>query len=189
MQAAFARWIVVVIFLLWQLCIIGAASNSETVKKPQSRTAAQLREKAERYNPEELVSRNAKKVALITIFKNGAEDGANLVYNAALAPANAQVSVTSGVIVSDGGLIVTNADNIDEGDRIFVTIESERKTPSNDHRFEVGSNDYAATIVAIIPEVNVAVLKIQPRNNEKFEAVKFGNDAALMEGKDISGGG
>jgi S1-C subfamily serine protease len=120
-------------------------------------------------------------VVLITILKP--DVGSNPVYyNTVTAPPDAKALVTSGVMIDDG-LVCTPAIRMEEGDRIIVTIDSEHKEPNNGGECTMGVNDYDATVIEIIPDLNLAFLRIQPRGNERFTHIELGNDVHIPDGE------
>ena len=82
----------------------------------------------------------------------------------------AQYSLGSGVVVDEAGYILTNDHVVRRANRIAVTISS---------------NVYEARLVAGSSRSDVALLKIEPKNGERFRAVRFGRDDDLLLGETV----
>ena len=126
-------------------------------------------------------------VVLIHTISNKAEDD-GLIYNSAvkkrLKKHHYMHGVVSGVMLSKDGIICTTNNGIMNSDEIIVSINSELKSAVDDNKVTLGENDYRAKIIKTIPELNLAFLKIQPKEGKTFSNIKLGNDAALINGKD-----
>ncbi|HEX4644458.1 MAG TPA: trypsin-like peptidase domain-containing protein [Verrucomicrobiae bacterium] len=85
---------------------------------------------------------------------------------------NSQFSLGSGVIIDEEGYVLTNDHVVRRADKIWVKMQTS-ETP------------YEAKLVASNPKRDVALLKLQPRNGEKFTAVKFAKDDDLLLGETV----
>lgn len=85
---------------------------------------------------------------------------------------NSQFSLGSGVIIDEDGYVLTNDHVVRRADKIWVKAQASQ-TP------------YEAKLVASNPKRDVALLKLQPRNGEKFTAVKFAQDDDLLLGETV----
>ncbi len=79
-------------------------------------------------------------------------------------------SLGSGVIIDEDGYILSNNHVIERANQIQVTV---------------GTNLYNARLVATSPTVDVALLKIDPRNGQKFQAIKFARDDDVLLGETV----
>lgn len=79
-------------------------------------------------------------------------------------------SLGSGVIVDEEGFILTNTHVVQRADKIAVII---------------GTNVYDAKLEAGSPTSDIALLKITPKNREKFQAIKFAKDDDLLLGETV----
>ena len=120
---------------------------------------------------EELAHAASPSVVQITVqgrapLENGAERQTGFVAE--------QKATGSGVIVDEGGYIVTNAHVVGDARRIDVSV---RKAPHDgppEHRL------FPATIVGLDRETDIAVLKIGTRN---LPALSFADSATLRQGQ------
>ena len=126
-------------------------------------------------------------VVLIYAISSAADDD-NLIYNASARPRlkkhHYKVGVTSGVILSQDGVICTTNTGIMNADKFIVSINSEFRSQSNDTEVTLAENDYKAELLKAFPESNLAFLRINPRGNQALHYAPLGNDAALINGKD-----
>lgn len=79
-------------------------------------------------------------------------------------------SLGSGVIIDEDGYILSNNHVVQRANEIQVTV---------------GTNLYTARLIASSPTVDVALLKIDPRNSEKFQAIKFARDDDVLLGETV----
>ena len=85
---------------------------------------------------------------------------------------NSQFSLGSGVIIDEDGYVLTNDHVVRRADKIWVKTQA-------------SGTPYEAKLVASNPKRDVALLKLQPRNGEKFTAVKFAKDDDLLLGETV----
>lgn len=74
----------------------------------------------------------------------------------------------SGFIVSEDGYVLTNAHVVENSDEIFIRLGHEP--------------DYEAEIVGVDQRSDIALLKIEPREDEELQAVKIGTAEGLEVG-------
>ncbi len=79
-------------------------------------------------------------------------------------------SLGSGIIVDEDGYILTNNHVVQRATQIQVTV---------------GTNYYPARMIAVSPTIDVALLKIEPKNNEKFHAIKLAREDDLLLGETV----
>ena len=79
-------------------------------------------------------------------------------------------SLGSGVIVDEEGYLLTNNHVVQRANEIQVII---------------GTNSYPARLIAVSPTIDVALLKIDARNGEKFQAVKIARDDDVLLGETV----
>ncbi len=128
----------------------------------------------------------SESVVLIYTISNKAKNDQQ-VYNIAAKkrdnPQSYKTGVISGVMLSRDGIVLTTSDGIKNSDEIIVSVNSESKDYQKDSKIILGKNDYRAKILKDIPVLNMAFLKIEPRNGRPFRHIEFGKDAFLMNGK------
>lgn len=83
-------------------------------------------------------------------------------------------SVGSGIIIDEGGYILTNDHVIRRANRIWVKLSE-----------EAGGGEYEAIRISSASKSDVAVLRIQPRGTEKFRAIEFAPDDDLLLGETV----
>jgi S1-C subfamily serine protease len=136
----------------------------------------------------QLIENVASGVVLITTISNSAEDDGRF-YNSAVKNREKKhhykYGVTSGVLISEDGVVVTTCKGIMNSDKIIVSLDSEKKNWKNDGKIHIGNDDYKAEIIKSIPELNLAFLKISPKSGVKLTHIKLGNDASLINGHKI----
>ncbi|MDR1233759.1 MAG: PDZ domain-containing protein [Holosporales bacterium] len=132
-----------------------------------------------------IVKKHKEAVVLVAFVNHGAEDD-GLIYNAAMmkyaAKRDCRTWVTSGVMISEDGVVCVPNEYVGNADRIFVHIDSE---DSKDGILNMTKNVYEARKIKLIPALNLAFLQITPREKEKFQCFKLGNDATLINKPDI----
>jgi serine protease Do len=79
-------------------------------------------------------------------------------------------SLGSGVIVDEEGYILTNDHVVRRADVIVVRL---------------GDRDYQAKVEATSPASDIALIKIEPENGQKFSAVQFAKDEDLLLGETV----
>jgi serine protease Do len=79
-------------------------------------------------------------------------------------------SLGSGVIIDEDGYILSNNHVVQRASQIQITV---------------GTNLYEAKLIAASPTVDVALLKIEPRNGQKFNAIKFAVDDDVLLGETV----
>ncbi|WP_160164540.1 trypsin-like peptidase domain-containing protein [Pedosphaera parvula] len=85
---------------------------------------------------------------------------------------NSQLSLGSGVIIDEEGYVLTNDHVVRRADKIWVKLYT-NDTP------------YEAKLISTNPKSDVALIKIMPRQHEKFAAVKFAKDDDLLLGETV----
>jgi serine protease Do len=83
-------------------------------------------------------------------------------------------SIGSGVIIDEGGYILTNDHVIRQANRIWVKLSD-----------EAGGGEYEATRIASTSQSDVAILKILTKGKEKFQSVAFARDDDLLLGESV----
>jgi S1-C subfamily serine protease len=133
-----------------------------------------------------LIRKKATAVVLIHTF-GGAKDD-HLIYNSSvrrrLKAHHYYHGVISGVIISADGVVCTTASGIMNSKRIVVSMSSEYRPRESDSNLVLTKDDYVADVVKVIPELNLAFLKITPRDKSKFEFLELDNDGALVNNPD-----
>jgi S1-C subfamily serine protease len=127
-----------------------------------------------------LAREKSKCVVLICTISNSARDE-ELFYNSSVKKRQKKhlykYGVTSGTSISPDGIIVTTYTGVMNADTIIVSLNGELN-------FQLDDENYRAEVIKLIPEFNLAFLKILPRNGEKLAYIEFGNDAALVNSHD-----
>ncbi len=90
------------------------------------------------------------------------------------APSRLQRSMGTGFIISKDGYIVTNNHVIDGVDKVTVSLAPTSNTKDNSQKFE-------ATIVGTDPETDIALLKVESKEDLPF--LSFGNSDAMKVGE------
>ena len=136
----------------------------------------------------DIVKKHSDAVVLIHTISNLVEDD-GLIYNSAikkrLKKHHYKHGIISGVLLSKDGIVCTTSDGIMNSDKIIVSIKGELKPISKDSVITLGENDYEAKVIKIIPDLNLAFLKITPKKGCEFDYLKLGNDTSLINNKDI----
>lgn len=129
----------------------------------------------------------ADTVVLIYSISNEANDD-GLIYNTSvrqrLKKHHYKTGVSSGVILSQDGIICTTNTGIMNSDTFIVSVNSELRSQVNDNKITLGKNDYKAELIKAFPTLNLAFLRINPRNKHKFHYAQLGTDNLLMSSKD-----
>jgi S1-C subfamily serine protease len=87
-------------------------------------------------------------------------------------PSNSQYSLGSGVVIDEEGYLLTNDHVVRRADKITV-------------KFCTGTNVYSATVVASDPKSDVALLKLNARQGEKFKAIQLAHEDDLLLGETV----
>ena len=126
-------------------------------------------------------------VVLIYAISNEA-DNDNLIYNSSATPRlkkhHYKVGVTSGVILSQDGIVCTTNTGIMNADKFIVSINSEFRPNANDSTIVLCENDYKAELIKTFPALNLAFLRINLRDKQALHYAQLGNDTSLINGKD-----
>lgn len=127
--------------------------------------------------------------AVVLIYAISSEaDGDHLIYNTSARPRlkkhHYKVGVTSGVVLSQDGVICTTNTGIMNADKFIVSINSEFRPKANDSTIKLGENDYKAEMLKTFPALNLAFLRIKPNKGKVLHYAPLGNDASLINGKD-----
>lgn len=83
-------------------------------------------------------------------------------------------SVGSGVIIDEGGYILTNEHVVRRANRIWVKLSE-----------EAGGGEYEADRISSTSKSDVAILKIRIKGNERFQAIDFARDDDLLLGETV----
>jgi len=84
---------------------------------------------------------------------------------------NTQYSLGSGVIIDEEGYVLTNFHVVGRARRVWVKLHDGR--------------EYEAEKVAVSSSADVALIRIRPKNGEKFSAVRFAADDDLLLGETV----
>jgi S1-C subfamily serine protease len=135
-----------------------------------------------------VIRQNSCAVVLIHTFNSMADED-HLIHNSSIEQRSDghlyNHGVISGVIISEDGVVCTTADGIMNSDRIIVSVDSELRSEAEDDDLVLTEDDYVADVIRIIPELNLAFLKITPRNRKKFRFIELGNDGDLVNNDDL----
>jgi S1-C subfamily serine protease len=133
-----------------------------------------------------LIKKKASAVVLIHTFSLANDD--HLIYNSSvkkrLKAHHYRHGVISGVVISENGVICTTANGILNANRFVVSVDSEFRAKVDDNNLVLTEDDYVADVIKIIPELNLAFLKITPKEGTKLEFIELGNDGALVNNGD-----
>lgn len=136
----------------------------------------------------DIVKKYSDAVVLIHTISNLAEDD-GFIYNSSikkrLKKHHYKHGVISGVLLSEDGIVCTTNTGVMNSDKIVVSVKSELKPISQDSKITLGENDYKAKIIKIIPDLNLAFLKITPVKDHKFDYLNLGNDTNLVNNHNI----
>lgn len=124
-------------------------------------------------------------IVLIHIFNDSVKDDGKI-YNAAFNDRELHHHyVINGVIVHKEGFIVTTCDTLKEHNRIIASINSEHRVNTTDSSMLITKDDYNAKLIAKIPELNIAVLKIDSRNEQEFQCLELASIGRLKNADDL----
>ncbi len=158
------------------IVLLGNASSSYAdnvvSKKELSAAVNKFLNSDEHKNAVEAVKKILPAVVLIHIFDDSQRD-TDKIYNSAITQGEHNHYITNGTIVHPTGYIVTTCDTLKKHSRIIVSINSEKRQDAVESSMVLTDNDYEAEVVKKIPELNIAVLKINARNSESFDYVEF----------------
>jgi serine protease Do len=87
-------------------------------------------------------------------------------------PPHSQYSLGSGVVIDEAGYLLTNDHVVRRADKIGV-------------KFCTGTNVYTATVVDSDPKSDVALLKLNARPGEKFQAIQLAREDDLLLGETV----
>lgn len=168
---------------LWTT-LLSSFSNAEiTDKKELNKKIENLSTLNEIDRMKKLIQTHSKAVVLIHTLSSSAKDD-GLIYNTALKKRlkkhHYYHGVTSGVILSKGGIVCATYDGTMNSDEIIVSIDSELREITANTKILLTKNDYKAKVIKAIPELNLIFLKINPKKNESFDFLKLGNDSILI---------
>jgi S1-C subfamily serine protease len=85
---------------------------------------------------------------------------------------NDEISVGSGVVIDEDGDLLTNEHVVHGAEQIAI-------------RFGAETNEYEATLLASDAKIDVALLQLKTKGNEKFHAIKFARDDDLLLGETV----
>ena len=129
----------------------------------------------------------ASAVVLIYSISNEAEDD-GFIYNTSakqrLKKHHYRIGVSSGVLISSGGIVCTTYSGIMNADNFVISVNSEARPQSSNNKITLGRSDYKAELIKAIPDMNLAFLKIKSDKKQNFPFMKLGNDAPFINGKD-----
>ena len=131
-----------------------------------------------------VIQDNSSAVVLIYAVSDTGKDE-DYYYNTAIQPRKSKsdyrYGVTSGVIISQDGIIVTTYDNTTNSDKFIVAIDSENNTLEKlSNKIVISDKTREANVVMAIPELNLLFLKIKTIPGEEFDFLPLGNDSALL---------
>ena len=170
------------------------AMTFESCAKPEITTKANLTKRIEKFiksdetkELKDVVDENSSAVVLLHTFSKTAKKD-SLIYNSAIKhrenKSQLRHCVSSATLISPSGDIVTTYEAAKNSYRIVVSIDSENLKISNNSKMRITKNDYEAKVVKLIPELNLAFLKITPKRKEKLSYLPLGNDAKLINNPD-----
>lgn len=180
-------------FLL-MICLITAfdcellyCSQQVVTKSELAKMRSEHVEKFKKNGIQNIIGDYADRVVLIYSVSNEADED-NLIYNTSarqrLKKHHYKTGVTSGVLLSQDGIICTTNTGIINADTFIISINSELRPRVNDSKITIGKNDYKAELIKSFPELNLAFLRINLRNKNTFHYAQLGSDAPLVGGKD-----
>ena len=131
----------------------------------------------------DIISNKSSSIVLIYTISNSANE-THYFYNSIAKPRknkqDYKYGVTSGVIISEDGIVVTTYDGTINSDKYIVSIDSEQRTNNDSYGdITLTSKDYEAEIIRTIPELNLVFLQIKKNKGEKFKYCNIGNDSFL----------
>ena len=132
-----------------------------------------------------LIKKHSAAVVLIYTVSTKAKDD-NYIYNSALKPRENEFEyrygVTSGVLLTKDGVVVTTYNATKHADRFIVSVNSEKKKnitissqKSDDTKIMLSKDDYEAKIIEPIENLNLTFLKINS-NKKDFKFLELGTD-------------
>lgn len=131
----------------------------------------------------ESVKRSLPAVVLIHIFDDSVKNDGKI-YNAAFSDKKSHNHyVINGAMVHPNGYLVTTYDTLKKHNRIIVSINSENRKNSADSSMIITNDDYDAEVIEKIPELNIAVLKINSKKGEKFSCFEIANIGQFKNSK------
>ena len=102
-------------------------------------------------------------------------------YNSAIKPrekkSDYKYGITSGVMVSNDGIVVTTYTGTMNSDRYIVAIDSEKHKEDNAYGdIALSSSIYEAHVIKSFPGLNLVFLQVEKNKNEEFEYLNIAND-------------
>ncbi|MDO4975159.1 MAG: S1C family serine protease [Alphaproteobacteria bacterium] len=163
-------------------------SQKSMTRDQLSKTIHDISEEQINNGLNDIVKKYSDAVVLIHTISNLAEDD-GFIYNSSikkrLKKHHYKHGVISGVLLSEDGIVCTTNTGVMNSDKIVVSVKSELKPISQDSKITLGENDYKAKIIKIIPDLNLAFLKITPVKDHKFDYLNLGNDTNLVNNSNI----
>lgn len=119
-----------------------------------------------------LMDDSSSKVVLIYTISHTGKDTDNF-FNTGQKPrknkTDYKFGVTSGILVSGDGVVLTTYDSVLHADEYIVSIDSEKKSDNNIYgKLILTKNDYYADVIRTFPHFNLAFLKIKTDGYERF---------------------
>lgn len=172
------------------ICAVGlpfAIVNSQTLSEDQlSKATQEIIDQLQSNGGADTVKKYADTVALIYTISNSAKDDERI-YNSAFKKRTKKHlykhGVTSGVVISQDGVICTTSKSIMNSDKIIVSINSELRAPADNSKITLDKDSYVASVIKDIPELNLAFLRITLQKGKSLHYIPLGNDAELIKGK------
>ncbi len=134
------------------------------------------------------VIRDCSDTVVLVYSISSEADNNNLIYNSVARPRfkkhHYKIGVTSGVILSQDGIVCTTNTGIMNADKFIVSINSEFRPRVNNSEITLAKNDYKAKLIKTFPELNLAFLRINPEGKQALHYAPLGNDAVLINSKD-----
>ena len=132
----------------------------------------------------QIIKKHSSSIVLIYNISSSAEDD-NYFYNSALKPRKTKTDykygVTSGVVISKDGIIVTTYRSNVNADKFIVSIDSEKDNSNIYGKIIVSENKKEAEVIKEIPELNLLFLRIKANPGEEFDYMELGNDSCLKK--------
>ncbi len=143
--------------------------------------------KISKKSTKEIIKKAMRSVVLIHTFSEGAQknNDSHLIHNSEINPRDKELKyyhgITNGTIIDKSGYIVSTYNSLQNSSEIIVSIDSEFDDNTHDiNTLLIDKNNYKARIIKNIPELNISILKIDPRNNdENFPYINIGNISDL----------
>ena len=181
------RFLLIAILITAFRCDVSYCSQQIVTKAELKKTRIAQVDEFEKNGIRKVIRDCSDAVVLIYAISSEAESD-HLIYNTSARPRlkkhHYKVGVTSGVILSQDGVICTTNTGIMNADKFIVSINSEFRPKTSDNNITLGEHDYKAEILKTFPALNLAFLRIKPTGGKVLHYAPLGNDASLINGKD-----